>query len=211
MTTLNVSLQFTFTTDGTLQGIVVLVPPSSASVDGAWTSPPSQWSGHDRVRVEVSTVSPPADLTYRLIVNDTRMDTSGEYVWFILGLLAEGTSFVVEARYGGNTHPVRMKFATAVDALTGATTPAIRKKVAIFVAPTTDPPPGTTNGLNIRDVIALLPELVDEIRDRFTSGGPGFDTGHVLRSAEAIVRKLNILGGPEPDRPRIEPRIPTRE
>ncbi len=209
MTTLNVSLQFTFAQNGTLNGAIVTVPPSTVVVRDEWTSQSSQWSAHDRVRVEVTTIWPPSDLKYRLIVNNTPMETEGEYVWFTLGLLAEGSSFVVEARYGGHAHPVRMTFAPAVDALTGTTKPAIRKKIAIYVSPTTDPPPTTTNGLE--QLITMLPELVDEIRDRFINGGAGFDTGHALRSAEAMVRKLNILGKPDPDGPGNEPRIPTRE
>ena len=159
MTTLNVSLQFNFATNGTLQGTVVTVPPSSVPVNGR--GPPLRASGppttgcasrSSRSRRLRSHVHAHRQRHPMQTSSDTSGSPSGSW---------PRNQLVVEASHGGHKHPGPHEFATAVGALTG-TTSTSRKKVAVFVAPTTTPP-STDPTASTQDVFRMLPELVDEI------------------------------------------------
>lgn len=195
MKILNVTLQFQFDTSGATT--VVSVLSTLVKVTEAWTCPLKQWSTYEQVSVQVQSLQPPADLAYSLLINGERQSIQGDYFRCVLGLLAEGTTFAVEAIHQGHTHRLAVNFAPEI----GHSDP--RKKVPIIIKATTEPPPTTPIGFEVDDLVSLpqLEKLLKEIRDRLTfvgadqtSLGPVTD---MLRSAKGLTHRLTNFFGPD--------------
>lgn len=192
---LDVTLQFQFDKSGELSTTIVSVPSTLVEVNEAWTCPLQQWSSYDQVNVQVKSLQPPADLAFSLLINGERQSIQSDYFYCVLGLLAEGTSFAVEASHRKHQHRLAVNFAPEP----GHSAP--RKKVPIIIKATTEPPPTTPIGLEVDDLVSLpqFEELLKDIRDRLTfegadhaSLGPVMD---MLGSTKGLTQRLNNFFG----------------
>lgn len=220
MTLLNLELQFHFTS-GELGATYAAYSQTLTQISSDWRIPLSAWSAYDQLAVQVRASGAPAGLAYSVRINDVEnMLSESDYANFAVGLVNWGTSFTVTAHHGDRAYPIKVRCEPQLDALAAGRLDPRPRKVPILVQATTNPPSPKPGGLELMDIIGLLPDAEQALK-RFMDRLAHPDAGTIdvaplttlLHRTRELVRRLDHRDArhPLPREVGVDALIPKRE